>query len=126
VELIDAQLEKGETAIGLVRAAIIPTVRNLFYARLALDAGAPASNMGAFQRALEQLPTDKRALFPKKKDGGVNAWGLHQAARKVGKRSIKRMRKALQDTMRADKALVTTGLDHRLVLHRLVVELTAK
>lgn len=126
VELIDAQLEKGENAIGIMRAAIVPTVRNLFYGRLALDAGAPLSNTGAFQKALERLPPEKRSIFPKKKDGGVNAWGLHQAANRVGKRSIQQMRKALKDTMNADKALVTTGLDHRVVLHRLVVQLTSK
>lgn len=126
VELIDAQLEKGENAIGILRAAIIPTVRNLFYARMALDAGAPRTNTGAFQKALERLPPEKRSIFPKKKDGGVNAWGLYQAANRVGKRSIGRMRKALQDTMNADRSLVTTGLDHRLVLHRLVVQLTSE
>lgn len=121
VELIDAQLEKGESAIGLMRAAIIPTVRNLFYARLALDAGA-APGYG-FAKSLEKLPPEKKAVFPKKKDGGINAWGLSQAAGKVGRRSLKKMRKSLQDCLNADKALVTTGLDHRLVLHRLVVEL---
>lgn len=121
VELIDAQLEKGESAIGLMRAAITPTVRNLFYARLALDAGA-APGYG-FAKSLEKLPPEKKAVFPKKKDGGINAWGLSQAAGKVGRRSLKKMRKSLQDCLNADKALVTTGLDHRLVLHRLVVEL---
>ena len=123
VELIDAQLAKGENAIGLMRAAIVPTVRNLFYARLALDAGAsPGFGMG---KSLEKLPPEKRAVFPKKKDGGINAWGIGQAAGKVGKRSLKQMRKALDCTLKADKALVTTSLDHRLVLHRLVVELTS-
>ncbi len=38
IELVDAQLEKGESAIGLMRAAIIPTVRNLFLVRVLLDA----------------------------------------------------------------------------------------
>ncbi|MDQ8190507.1 DNA polymerase III subunit delta [Roseibacillus persicicus] len=123
VELIDAQLDKGENAIGLMRAAIIPTVRNLFYARLALDAGA-APGYG-FGKSLEKLPPEKRAVFPKKKDGGINAWGLSQAVGKVGKRNLSQMRKALEFCLKADKSLVTTSLDHRLVLHRLVVELTS-
>ncbi len=126
VALIDAQLAKGESAIGLMRAAIVPTVRNLFFARLALDAGAKGGNYGAFQKSLERLSPEKRAVFPKKKDGGINAWGLFSAVGKVGRRNLAQMRKALDDTLRADKALVTTGLDHRLVLHRLVVELTSK
>ena len=125
VELIDAQLNKGENAIGLMRAAIIPTVRNLFYARLALDAGASGGNYGSFQKSLERLSPEKRAVFPKKKDGEINAWGLFSAVGKVGKRSLPQMNKALQHSLRADKSLVTTSLDHRLVLHRLVVELTS-
>ncbi|WP_200390669.1 DNA polymerase III subunit delta [Roseibacillus ishigakijimensis] len=124
VALIDAQLSKGESAIGLMRAAVIPTARNLFYARLALDAGVPLG--GGFKRGLENLPPEKRSVFPKKKDGAVNSWGLSQAAGKVGKRSLARLRKALESCLKADKALVTTGLDHRLVLHRLVVELSQK
>jgi len=124
VELIDAQLAKGESAIGLMRAAIIPTVRNLFFARLAIDAGA-APGYG-FAKSLDRLPPEKRAVFPKKKDGNINSWGLSLAAGKVGGRSLAKMRKSLQDCLNADKALVTTALDHRLVLHRLVVELTNK
>ena len=123
VELIDAQLNKGENAIGLMRAAIIPTVRNMFYARLALDAG--ASPGYGFGKSLEKLPPEKRAVFPRKKDGGINAWGLSQAVGKVGKRNMRQMRKALDCSLQADKSLVTTSLDHRLVLHRLVVELTS-
>lgn len=123
VELIDAQLNKGENAVGIIRAAIIPTVRNLFYARLALDAGASGGNYGAFQKSLERLAPEQRAVFPKKKDGGINAWGLFSAVGKVGRRNVNQMRKALNCTLNADKSLVTTGLDHRLVLHRLVVEL---
>ncbi|MEM9079834.1 MAG: DNA polymerase III subunit delta, partial [Verrucomicrobiota bacterium] len=123
VELIDALLEKGESAIGLMRAAIIPTVRNLFYAGLALEQRVPTGNYRAFQGGLEGLPPEVRAIFPKKKDGGVNAWGLFAAAGKVGRKSMGQLRQGLEDCLEADKALVTTGLDHRLVLHRLVVKL---
>ena len=31
----------------------------------------------------------------------------------------------MEQTQKADQALVTTGLDHRLVLHRLIVEIAA-
>jgi hypothetical protein len=31
----------------------------------------------------------------------------------------------MEATLKADQALVTTGLDHRLVLHRLVAEIAA-
>jgi DNA polymerase-3 subunit delta len=31
----------------------------------------------------------------------------------------------LEQTQKADQALVTTGLDHRLILHRLLAEIAA-
>jgi hypothetical protein len=31
----------------------------------------------------------------------------------------------MEQTQKADQALVTTGLDHRLVLHRLIAEIAA-
>ena len=35
------------------------------------------------------------------------------------------LRKALEAALQADTNLVTTGLDHRMVLHRLIVELVS-
>jgi DNA polymerase-3 subunit delta len=31
----------------------------------------------------------------------------------------------MEATLKADQALVTTGLDHRLILHRLIVEIAS-
>jgi hypothetical protein len=31
----------------------------------------------------------------------------------------------MEQTQRADQALVTTGLDHRMVLHRLIAQIAA-
>lgn len=126
VELIDAQLEKGESAISLMRAAIIPTVRNLFMARVLLDAHPrlPLHNGGAFTAALNSLPDGERAWLPHTKSGSVNAWGLFYAAGKAGQFSIAEVRRGMEAALQADRALVTTQLDPRMVLHRLVAELT--
>ncbi|MDE0594133.1 MAG: DNA polymerase III subunit delta [Roseibacillus sp.] len=126
IELVDAQLEKGESAIGLMRAAIIPTVRNLFMVRILLDAHPklPLHNGGAFTGALNRLPDGDKAWLPQTKSGSINAWGLFFAAKKAGQFTTAEMRHALEAALNADKSLVTTQLDHRMVLHRLVAELT--
>ncbi len=124
IHLIDDQLVKGESAIALIRASIIPTVRNLFYAKLATSSGSVSTaNYRAFQGALERLPAGKKAVLPKKKDGGINAWGLFQAARSAKKYSLDQLQDALGHCLAADKSLVTTSLDQRLVLHKLVANL---
>ena len=125
VELIDRLLVSGESAIGLMRASIIPTVRNLFMARVVADMGVRAGAYPAFAAALDRLPPLKKAWLPQKKAGGVNAYPLFlslQAARQFSQESLRGL---MESALKADKALVTTGLDHRLVLHRFVVEMSA-
>lgn len=114
IELIDQQLTKNESAIGLVKAAIIPTVRNLFFAKLVEP-----------YRSVNQAPKGVLAVLPKKKDGGINTWGLKMAAPKARNFKLSQLQKGLENCLNADKALVTTGQDHRMVLHRLIVELCA-
>ncbi|NNC86891.1 MAG: DNA polymerase III subunit delta [Akkermansiaceae bacterium] len=123
VALIDAQLEKGENAVGLMRASIIPTVRKLFMVRILMDAypKLPTQNPGSFAKAVESLPAGDLAWLPQKKAGGVNAWGLGYSAGAARQFSADELRAALEACLHADRSLVTTQLDARMVLHRLVM-----
>ena len=47
------------------------------------------------------------------------------AARTVGKLSLRKARRDLQACAAADKALVSSGLDARDILHKLIVTLTS-
>lgn len=126
VRLVNEQLEHGEQAVTIMRAAIGPTVRNRFCARLLLDTYHPdAGNYRAFESALNRLPAEGRKLLPLKKDGTPSCYGLFNAARSVGKLSLKKARRDLQLCAAADKALVSSGLDPRDILHKLIVSLTA-
>ncbi|MGJ8695984.1 MAG: DNA polymerase III subunit delta [Verrucomicrobiaceae bacterium] len=115
IELIDQQLTKNESAIALVKAAIIPTVRNLFFAKLIEP-----------YRSVNSAPKGILAVLPKKKEGGINTWGLKMAAKGARGFTLPQLQRGLEACLHADRALVTTGQDHRMVLHRLVVELCTK
>lgn len=126
LELIDQQLERGEAAIGILRASLIPTIRNLFMARAAGESmKLPTHNYNAFAKALDSLPEIERAWLPQKKAGGVNAYPLFLAANDARSFPFTALKKAMESCLEADHALVTTSLDHRMILHRLVVELVA-
>ena len=56
LELIDQQLEKGESAIAVMRASLIPTIRNLFMARIVTDHFKPPERLQFFQRCLDKFP----------------------------------------------------------------------
>lgn len=125
LRLVNEQLDNGEQAVSIMRAAIVPTVRNRFCARLLLDTyQLSAGNYRTFESALNSLPEEGRKLLPTKKDGGVNAFGMFNAAKSLGKLTLKKARRDMQACAAADKQLVSTQLDTRDVLHKLIVTLT--
>ncbi len=127
IQLIDQQLEADESAIGIMRASIIGVVRNLFMAKLIIEKfKVPTGNYSAFSGGLNRLPESDRAWLPQKKDGsGVNVFPIFLAAENSKNFELAGLQHVMEATLKADQALVTTGLDHRLVLHRLIVEIAS-
>ena len=125
IELIDQQLEQGESAIAVMRASVIPTVRNLFMAKVVSETGVSTRNYQSFAGELDRLPEIQRAWLPQKKAGGVNAYPLFLSMGAAAAFEMKGLRKVMESALRADQALVKTGLGHRLVLDRLIAEVTA-
>lgn len=126
IDLIDKQLAKGEAPIALMRASFIPTLRNLYLVRVLLEGHPelPVRNGGAFAKAVDALPESEKAWLPQKKAGGVNTWGLFYAAPKARNFTVRELRRALEACLAADRALVTTQLEARFLLHRLVAQVT--
>lgn len=127
IQLIDQQLEADESAIGIMRASVIGVVRNLYMARLIMDRfKVSAANYQSFSGALNRLPEQDRAWLPQKKDGsGVNVFPIFLAAPNAQNFELDGLQNVMEATLKADQSLVTTGLDHRLILHRLIVEIAS-
>jgi DNA polymerase-3 subunit delta len=72
------------------------------------------------------LPETDRAWLPQKKDGsGVNVFPIFLCVSMAASFELEGLQQVLEATLKADQALVTTGLDHRLILHRLIAEVAA-
>ena len=127
IQLIDQQLEADESAIGIMRASIIGVVRNLYMAKLIIGTfKTPTGSYQAFSGALNRLPENDRAWLPQKKDGGgVNVFPIFLALPNASNFDLEDLQQIMEATLKADQALVTTGLDHRLILHRLIVEIAS-
>jgi len=128
IELIDIQIalsDKNATtaAIGIIRASVIPTVRNLFMAAVLLDGHKlPTHNYSAFTAALDRLPEKETKWLPRsKKTGKLSAYPIFLAAKQAGQFPLAKLRESLEACARADRDLVSTARDPRLVLHHLVV-----
>jgi DNA polymerase-3 subunit delta len=125
--LLDQLLFQGETAIGLLLATIIPTVRSLLIAKdlmLRHKLSRPAQPF-AFGRALEKLPAAALAHLPRKKDGTVNFYTLGLGAVHAHRYKLEELRAALKACLDANVRLITTSLDPSIVLSQLLVTIAA-
>jgi peptidyl-tRNA hydrolase, PTH1 family len=121
-------LDQGESAIGILLAAIVPTVRNLLLAKDLLERHrlAPPRGSGGpfhFISTLNRLPESATKHLPRKKDGSINAYALGMAAQNAHLFETGRLVAGMQACLDANLRLVTTQLNHELILTEVVVKL---
>jgi DNA polymerase III subunit delta len=125
--LLDQLLFQGETPIGIMYAAIIPTVRNLLVVKDLMTRhrlSKPAQPF-FFGKTLERLPAEAVAHLPRKKDGGINAFALGLAAIHAHRYEVAELRTALDTCLAANIQLVTSSLDAEVALSQLLVKIIA-
>ncbi len=123
--LVRRLLDQGESAIGILLVAIIPTVRNLLLAKDLMQRhrlpkpGAPFS----FISTLNRLPAEATAHLPRKKDGSINGYSLGIAAMQAHRFETARLVAGLEACLTANLQIVSSRLDHELILNQVVVKL---
>jgi DNA polymerase-3 subunit delta len=125
LELLDRLLFQGESEVGILLASIIPTVRNLLLAKdlmTRFKLGRPGNPFG-FGKTLERLPADAIAHLPRKKDGGINAFGLGLAAAQAHRFTLDELTEALHACLNANLKLVTSSMEPRVILTQLIVRI---
>ncbi|MEO8439030.1 MAG: DNA polymerase III subunit delta [Spartobacteria bacterium] len=125
LSLVRQLLDQGESAIGILLVAIIPTVRNLLLAKDLMQRhrlprpSAPFS----FISTLNRLPAEATAHLPRKKDGTINGYTLGIAAMQAHNFETERLVAGLEACLKANLQIVTSQLDHALILNQVVVKL---
>jgi DNA polymerase-3 subunit delta len=125
LRLIRRLLDQGESAIGILLAAILPTVRNLLLAKDLMERHRLPRPHVPFQfiSAITRLPAAATEHLPRKKDGSVNAYALGIAAQNAHRFEAEQLIDGMQTCLEANLKLVTTQLDHQLILTEVVVKL---
>lgn len=123
LDLLGVLLYQGQNAIGILLGAIVPRVRSLLIVKeLATKYKVNRASYSAFTSSLESLPSSATSHLPRKKDGsGFNAYPLFLALNEAGRFSLDELHEALSDCLDANVKLVTTQLDNKVVLERLLV-----
>ncbi len=125
--LVRSLLDQGETAIGILLVAILPTVRNLLLAKDLMERhrlSRPAAPF-SFISAINRLPASATEHLPRKKDGSLNAYALGIAAMSAHRFNTSQLIAGLEACLEANLQLVSSQLDHELVLTEIVVKLLA-
>jgi DNA polymerase III subunit delta len=126
--LVRRLLEQGEKAIGILLVAIVPTIRSLLLAKDLMERHdiPPPHSPFQFIAAMNRLPEKAIEHLPRKKDGSINAYGLAVAAQHAHRFTTSELIEAMRACLDANVKLVTTQLDHELILTEVVVKLLGK
>ncbi len=128
LRLVRRLLDQGESAIGILLVAILPTVRNLLLAKDLMERHRLPRPHAPFQfiSTINRLPAEATHHLPRKKDGTINAYALGIAAQNAHRFETKQLIDGMQACLEANLKLVTTQLDHELVLTEVVVKLLGR
>jgi DNA polymerase-3 subunit delta len=123
--LVRRLLDQGEKPVGILLVAIAPTIRNLLLAKDLMDRHRLPRPHAPYHfiSTLNRLPASATQHLPRKKDGSINAYALGIAAQNAHRFELDRLVAGMESCLQANLQLVTTQLDHELVLTEVVVKL---
>lgn len=127
LETMDQLLRQKESAMGLLLAAIVPTLRNLLLVADLMERHRipPPAKAHFFGKSLERLPPAATAHLPRKKDGSLNAYPLGLAAAASRRYTTDELLAAFRKSRDLNRTLVSSSLDERLVLGKFLIEILA-
>ena len=128
LRLVRRLLDQGETAIGILLVAILPTIRNLLLAKDLMERHRIPKPHVPFQfiSALNRLPASATEHLPRKKDGAISGYALGIAAQNAHRFETKQLIEGMDACLAANLRLVTSQLDHELILTEIVVKVIGK
>ena len=126
--LVRRLLDHGESAVGILLVAIVPTIRNMLLAKDLMERHRLPAPHSPFQfiSVINRLPAKATEHLPRKKDGSINAYGLGIAAQHAHQFETDQLIEAMRACLEANLQLVTTQLDHELILTEVVVKLLGR
>jgi DNA polymerase-3 subunit delta len=123
--LVRRLLDQGESAIGILLVAILPTIRNLLLAKDLMERHRLPRPHAPFHfiSAINRLPANETEHLPRRKDGSINAYALGIAAQNAHRFKVEQLVAGMESCLKANLQLVTTQLEHELILTEVIVKL---
>lgn len=121
-------LSQGESAMGVLLVAIVPTLRNLLLVKDLMERHKlqPSAKPAFFLSTLQKLPAAETSHLPRKKDGTLNGYGLGQAAMHVHAFECKELMEGFLACRDCNAALLRTQRSENVLLTQLIIKLVYK
>lgn len=125
---VDQLLRQKESGLGLLLAAIVPTLRNLFLIKdlMVRHRLSPPAKPFFFGKTLESLPRQATAHLPRKKDGSLNAYPLGLAAQAASLYALDELKAAFLRARDLNREFITRSLPDSVVLSRFLIQLLGR
>lgn len=128
LDTLSQLLRQGENAVGILLAAIVPTVRNLLVAKDLVERYKlkPPAQPQFFASELRKLRAEDTAHLPRKKDGALNTYGIGLAASNAARFGLEHLEKAFLACRDANRKLLSGHGSEQTILTELIVRIVAK
>jgi len=131
IAALENLLDAGEQPIGVLMMLVAQfrlmlLARDLLQRKLISVRDGQGGNF-EFVKAFERLPEQATAHFPRTKEGALpNAWRLYRCALAAKNFSTAELIRAMDLLLEANRQLVTTQLDDRLIIEEAIVKIARK
>ncbi len=128
LETLDQLSRQGERGMGILLAAIVPTVRNLLLVKdlLVSHRLPPPAQPHFFAGTLKRLPEEAASHLPRKKDGAINAYPLGIAAINAAHYSLAELEQGFAACADANQQLLSGSMSDEVVLARFLIQLLSR
>jgi len=128
IDTLQQLRRQGESVVGILLAAIVPTVRNLLIAKDLMERHKirPPAQANYFASDLKRLRSEETAHLPRKKDGTLNSYGIGLAAMNAARFDRDHLVSAFLACRDANAALLRGQGAEDTLLTQLLVRIVAK
>lgn len=128
LDTLSQLMRQGENAVGILLAAIAPTVRNLLVAKDLMERHGlkPPAQANYFASDLKRLRSEETSHLPRKKDGTLNTYGIGIAAMNAARFGLDHLEKAFLACRDANRKLLSGHGSEQTILTELIIRIVAK
>jgi DNA polymerase-3 subunit delta len=123
LDTLQQLMRQGEKGVGILLAAVVPTVRNLLLAKdlLVRHKISPPAQAHFFAGSLKRLPESALSHLPRKKDGTLNAYPLGIAAVNASHFTLPELEAGFAGCAAANQELLSGRMTDDVILTRLLI-----